>query len=64
MILNGKTLSLPAPTAVRDFLISRGYDPARVAVERDGEIIRRTDFDTVMLTDNDRVEVVQFVGGG
>ena len=64
MICNGQALPLAAPITVREFLTQRGYDPARVAVERNGGVVRRTDFDTVQFTDNDTVEIVRFVGGG
>lgn len=64
MICNGKPISLPEPVTVRAFLEAQGYDLMRVAVERNGEIVRRTNFDEVLLTDGDTVEVVGFVGGG
>ncbi len=64
MQCNGKNWPLPAPVTVREFLTAQGFDPARVAVERNGAVVRRADFDTVRLTDEDRVEIVQFVGGG
>lgn len=64
MTCNGKPISLSGPVTVRSFLEAQGYDPARVAVERNGEIVRRTDFDEVLLTDSDTMEVVGFVGGG
>lgn len=36
----------------------------RVAVERNGEIVPRTAWATVILEPGDKLEVVQFVGGG
>lgn len=36
----------------------------RIAIERNGEIVPRKDWPQVRLTENDRLEVVQFVGGG
>lgn len=47
-----------------DCLITWGYDPQRVAVERNGEIVPRATFGDVVLSDGDVLEVVQFVGGG
>lgn len=64
MQCNGKDLTLTAPLTVREFLTAQGFDPARVAMERNGAVVRRADFDTVQITDDDRVEIVQFVGGG
>ena len=42
----------------------QGYNAQRVAVERNGEIVRRADFEKELLRDEDTVEVVTFVGGG
>jgi thiamine biosynthesis protein ThiS len=36
----------------------------RVAIERNGEIVPRVNWDQVSLQHGDRLEVVQFVGGG
>lgn len=38
--------------------------PDRIAIERNGEIIPRGQWEHVSLTQNDRLEIVQFVGGG
>lgn len=64
MTCNGKKISLSGPVTVRAFLEAQGYNPARVAVERNGGVIRRAAFDEVLLTDEDILEVVGFVGGG
>ncbi|WP_292054267.1 MULTISPECIES: sulfur carrier protein ThiS [unclassified Brevundimonas] len=39
-------------------------DPRKVAVERNLEIVPRSLHATTPLTDGDRIELVQFVGGG
>src|SRR2546428_519803 len=52
-------------TARLDLLVSRPSNcPGRVAVEVNGRILRREDFVRAILRDSDRIEVVQFVGGG
>lgn len=61
---NGKQIALEAPVTVLEFLQQQGYNAQRVAVERNGEIIRRADFEKELLRDEDTVEVVGFVGGG
>ncbi len=61
---NGKQITLDAPVTVQEFLQRQGYNPQRVAVERNGEIVRRVDFEKERLCDDDTVEVVSFVGGG
>ena len=37
---------------------------ARIAVELNREVVRRSDWDSTMLKDDDRIEIVHFVGGG
>lgn len=61
---NGKQITLETPVKVLEFLQQQGYNAQRVAVERNGEIVRRADFEKELLRDEDTVEVVTFVGGG
>ncbi len=61
---NGKQITLETPVTVLEFLQQQGYNAQRVAVERNGEIVRRSDFEKELLRDEDTVEVVTFVGGG
>ena len=61
---NGKQIALEMPITVLEFLQQQGYNAQRVAVERNGEIVRRADFEKELLRDEDTVEVVTFVGGG
>jgi len=37
---------------------------ARIAVELNREVVRRSDWGSTMLKDEDRIEIVHFVGGG
>ncbi|MEN3329582.1 MAG: sulfur carrier protein [Acidobacteriota bacterium] len=37
---------------------------ARIAVELNREVVRRGDWGSTMLKDEDRIEIVHFVGGG
>jgi sulfur carrier protein len=36
----------------------------RIAIEQNGTIIPRTAWPTTLVSDNDRLEIVHFVGGG
>ena len=47
-----------------DYLRETGYVPARIAVERNGEIVPRATYESVRLAACDVVEIVSFVGGG
>ena len=64
VVLNGVRREAPAGASVLALLETIGLAPGRVAVEINGRIARREDFAREPLRDDDRVEVVQFVGGG
>jgi len=49
---------------VRGLLERLGLDPAKIAVERNLEIVPRSTYGQVALTDGDRLEIVHFIGGG
>ncbi len=61
--INGKNLDAAKKT-VAEYLTDAGFDPLRVAVERNGEIVPRALYDKTRLCDGDVVEIVGFVGGG
>lgn len=50
--------------SVSEYLAAAKYDPKRVAVERNGEIVPKMRYDETVFQSGDRVEIVSFVGGG
>ena len=62
--LNGEARQFPAVLSVRDLLTTLGQDPAKVAVERNLEIVPRSAYASVMVGEGDRLEIVHFIGGG
>jgi thiazole synthase len=53
-----------APGSVADLVRTLGLDPAKVAVERNGEIAPRSQLGTIAIAEGDVLEIVHFVGGG
>ncbi|WP_295636426.1 sulfur carrier protein ThiS [Novosphingobium sp.] len=53
-----------APGSVADLVRTLGLDPAKVAVERNGEIAPRSQLATIAIAEGDVLEIVHFVGGG
>ncbi|MBR4165563.1 MAG: sulfur carrier protein ThiS [Lachnospiraceae bacterium] len=53
-----------AGLSVRQMLEKEGYEPEKVVVECNLTIVDRADYDTVVLKEEDTVEVLRFVGGG
>ena len=52
------------PKTVLGYLVEIGIDPRRVAVELNLDILKKVEYATTMLNEGDKVEIVQFVGGG
>lgn len=61
--ING-TQEQAAGVSILSYLKGAGYDPERVVVEKNLEIIPRDALDAVLLEDGDSVEILRFVGGG
>lgn len=61
--VNGKELDIAGKT-VSEYLATTNYDPKRIAVERNEEIVFKSKYDVTVLEDGDYLEVVSFVGGG
>ena len=53
-----------AGQSVAEILVAAGYDRRAVAVERNGAILAKADYDTTRLVAGDVVEVVCLTGGG
>jgi len=62
--VNGSIVNLEKKQTLLDFLKVQKYDFARIAVERNGEIVPKAAYMDVFLEDEDKLEIVQFVGGG
>ncbi len=62
--VNGEEKNLPETQSVAVFLTGLGLDPAKVAVERNLEIVPKSTYEKVMLAAGDQLEIVHFIGGG
>jgi sulfur carrier protein len=62
--LNGALRDIPDQTSVLGLLEALGYAGKRVAVERNGEIVPKSQHAATLLTDGDQLEIVVAVGGG
>ncbi len=62
--INGKNVENIAGKTVLEYLNESGYDIKRVAVERNGDILPKSRYESTVLQDGDSIEVVSFVGGG
>ena len=62
--VNGEHKRVPRGVSIVEMLNEIGVDPAKVAVERNLEIVPRSTLAQVCVEDGDDFEIVHFVGGG
>lgn len=62
--LNGEPKQITETLSIRALLADIGLDPAKVAVERNREIVPRAAFASTTLENGDQIEIVHFIGGG
>lgn len=62
--VNGEHRRVPDGSSVAEMLTGIGIDPAKVAVERNLEIVPRSSLGQTCVSDGDNYEIVHFVGGG
>ena len=62
--INGEPRRVAAGSSIAALVAEIGLDPARVAVERNLEIVPRSTLASVKVVDGDAFEIVHFVGGG
>src|SRR5215471_2110311 len=64
LTVNGEPRKADTGTTVSALLAAMGIDPARVAVERNRDVVPRATWANAGLADGDRIEIVAFIGGG
>ena len=67
MIVNGEKLSLSSLNEVhslRDLVLHFQMQPEIVAVDINGSIPKRQEWENIQLKEEDKVEIIRFVGGG
>jgi len=64
IVVNGEARELEPGMRLLDLLASLSLDPRAVAVEKNGEVLRRAQLGDVALQPGDRLEIVRFVQGG
>jgi len=64
IVVNGENRASKPGATVIDLLRDLGLDSGRVAIERNREILPRSQWIETTVEPGDRYEIVQFVGGG
>lgn len=61
---NGETREIPPDTTLVSFIRDMGLNPDTVVAECDGRIVKRDEYDTLVLQEGNVLELIRFVGGG
>ena len=64
LVVNGESKRVPDDLTMRQLLVHLELDPRMVAVEYNGEILHRQQWDRTIVGEGDRLEIVTMVGGG
>ena len=62
--VNGKEETIQGLTNLIDLVNHKGFNPERIVIERNFEIVPKEKWQDVSLEEGDNIEVVSFVGGG
>ena len=49
---------------LKEYLLTTDYNLAPIAIERNGDIVPKSRYESTVLCDGDAIEIVSFVGGG
>ncbi len=64
VFVNGETKEFEESLNLQDLLTSLDMPAQRVAVELNSSVVRRQEWPKTEIQDNDKIEIVHFVGGG
>ena len=62
--LNGKKISILTNISVKDLVKKYKLKENKIAIELNGVILPKQNYAIKKLKNNDKIEIVQFIGGG
>jgi thiamine biosynthesis protein ThiS len=62
--VNGESRAVPEKLSLGDLVAHLNLSLERLAIELNHQVVRRSEWPATILKEDDRVEVVHFVGGG
>lgn len=64
VFVNGDKKEFGSGISLAELITQLDLPAPRIAIELNREVVRRSDWGSTMLKDDDRIEIVHFVGGG
>ena len=62
--LNGKKITINSKTSIYNLIKKLKLDNKKIAIEHNGIIISKTNYKKKYLKNDDKLEIVHFIGGG
>jgi thiamine biosynthesis protein ThiS len=62
--LNGEVREVRGAPSLAELITQLDLPAARIAIELNREVVRRSEWGSTVLKNEDRIEIVHFVGGG
>ncbi|MDQ3668324.1 MAG: sulfur carrier protein ThiS [Acidobacteriota bacterium] len=62
--INGEGREFVDNLSLKELVTQLDLSPERIAIELNQDVVRRADWSSTVLNENDQVEIVHFVGGG
>ncbi len=64
IIINGESIEISDNTSIMDIVNQKGYRLQFIAAELNGNIVKKDSYSNTILKNGDKLEIVNFVGGG
>ncbi len=64
VLINGETRNIENELNLRQLLEKLELPMTRIAIELNKDVVRKKDWETIKISDADKIEIIHFVGGG
>jgi thiamine biosynthesis protein ThiS len=64
VFINGETREIKHQVNLLELLKEFSLPSERVAIELNRQVVRKKDWESILINDADKIEIVHFVGGG
>ena len=64
VFINGETKEITGQFNLLELLKEFSLPSERIAIELNREVVRKKDWENILINDADKIEIVHFVGGG
>ena len=64
VLINGETRNIDSELNLLELLKKLELPTTRIAIELNKSVVRKKDWETINISDEDKIEIIHFVGGG